>query len=295
MARYPLGQPVRISTTVKDASGALASPASLTLSIRIASADGTATVTGTYSSPVQDSAGTYHQDVPATDLASPGHYQYTWTASGTGAGVSFGEFDVFDPFEIRVISLQDAKLALNIPAANTADDAEIDSWIASIESGLERFTGGPPVNRSFTERCELDGTRTVLLVRQRPLVSVTSIVSVASGSAIDITPGLDIDPVAGTVRTKLGRPFLGPYYAYRPAMLVTGIAGWGVAAPAAFSSFARIVIQHLWSNQRGPVAMPMGGTGVTVPPWLGFAIPNAALELLNGSQDGMSYALEAYI
>ena len=288
--RYPSGQPVRVSTTVRDLDGTAVNAGALTLTLQ--APDSTQAV---YGSPVNDSTGAYHQDLPAGDLSQLGHYQYAWTATGAGAGVAVGSFDVFDPFEVRVLSLQDAKDMLNIPQSDTTWDAQIDSWIASIESGLERFTGGPPVNKTITERCEIDGTYTALALRQRPVVSVSSIVSVASGSPIDISAGLDIDNVAGIVRTRLGWPFLGPYFAFRPAMLVTYVAGWGTAAPPAFNSFARIVIQHLWSNQRGPVAMPMGGTGVTVPPWLGFAIPNAALELLNGSQDGLPYAMEAYV
>ena len=292
--RYPNGQPVRVSTTVRDLSGALADPDSLTLTVKLRQADGTWLTTGTYASPAHDSTGTYHQDVPAADLAANGHYQYAWVSTGTAAGVSYGDFDVFDPFEIRVISLQDAKLTLNIPAATTTDDAEILEWIGSIESGLERFTGGPIVNRVVTERSEMQAYQTVIPVRQRPLVSVVAITG-AGGGAIDISGGLDLDVNAGLIRRPLGLPFYGPYFQWLPMVNVTYVPGWGTAVPAAFSSFARIVIQHLWSNQRGPVAMPMGGTGVVTPPWLGFAIPNAALELLNGSQDGVPFAAEAYI
>lgn len=209
--------------------------------------------------------------------------------------MSYGEFDVFDPFELRVISLQGAKDMLDIPATDTTSDAKLDRLIAAIESGLERFTGGPPVNRPFVERCELDGTLRVLLVRQRPLVSITSIVAVASGQPIDISGGLDVDPVAGMVRTALGWPFVGRFWANSPVMTVTGTAGWGTSVPAAFAEFAAIVIDHLWQPRRGPVAMPMGGVDTVTPPWLGFAIPNRALELLNGSQDGLPYAMEAYI
>ena len=288
--RYPAGQPVRVSTTVRGLDGTPVNAGTLVLTIQ--APDGTKT---DYDSPVNDSTGNYHQDAPAADLSQLGHYQYAWVATGAGAGVAAGSLDVYDPFEVRVLSLQDAKDMLNIPQSDTDHDAEIDSWIASIESGLERFLGGPPVSRTVTERAELDGTLTVLVLRQRPVVSVTSIVAVASSTPVDISGGLDIDNIAGTVRTAIGWPFLGPYWRGRPVMLVTYVAGWGTAAPPAFNSFARIVIQHLWSNQRGPVAMPMGGTGVVTPPWLGFAIPNAALELLNGSQDGIPYALEAYI
>jgi hypothetical protein len=281
---------VRISTILRKLDGTLANDSTLTLAVQ--KPDGTQQ---SYSSPVNDSTGDYHQDVPASDLSQNGHYQFAWTATSTAAGVAVGSFDVYDPFEVRVLSLQDAKDMLGIPQSTTAHDAQVDGWVASIESGLERFTGGPAVTRTFSERCELTGDYRALLVRTRPLVSVTSIVSVASGSAIDISAGLDIDANSGVVRTKLGWPFIGPYFTFRPAMTVNGTAGWGTAVPAAFTDFARIIVQHLWSNTRGPVSMPMGGTGVVTPPWLGFAIPNAALELLNGSQDGMPFAMEAYI
>ncbi|HEX8007634.1 MAG TPA: hypothetical protein VF482_14545 [Trebonia sp.] len=297
MSRYPLGQPVRISTTVRDVTGALVNPSTLTLLVKTAQADGTQLTTGTYASPVNDSTGAYHQDVPATDLTAIGHYQYTWTATGTGAGVSFGDFDVFDPFEAAVLPLQDGKDALNIPQSTTTSDTEIQQYIATIQSNMERMTGGPLTNRSITERAELTDAYTVLQVRQRPLVSVTSIMSVASGQALDISAGLDIDTNAGTIRRKLGYPFYGPYFVWLPAMLVTYVAGWGTAVPAAFNTAARIILQNLWETQHGPSARPSMGANtdmVTLPGW-GFAIPNQAAELLDGSQNGMPFMLEAYV
>ena len=297
MARYPLGQPVRMSTTVKDTSGTLVDPSTLTLLVKAIATDGTWTTTGTYASPVKDSTGTYHQDVPATDLATVGHYQYTWTSTGTGAGVAAGEFDVFDPFEVSVLPLPDAKDALNIAQTVTTYDTEISQYVATIESCLERMTGGPLVNTSITERAELTGGFTVLQVRQRPLVSVTSIVSVASGQAIDISAGLDLDVNAGTIRRKLAYPFYGPYFTWLPAMSVTYVAGWGTAVPAAFNTAARIIIQNLWETQHGPSARPsMGATAdmVTVPGF-GFAIPNQAAQLLEGSQGGVPFMVEAYV
>ena len=288
--RYPAGQPIRVSTTVRGLDGTLATPTALTLTVQKPDA-----TQQSYSSPVQDSTGNYHQDVPAADLTQNGHYQYAWTATGTGAGVSAGDWDVYDPFEVRVMSLQDAKDMLNIPAANTGSDAEIDSWIASIESGLERFTGGPVISRTIVERAELASAYTALLVRQRPLVSVQSIVSVATGTAVSTSGGLDIDTNAGIIRTKIGWPFYGPFFTFGAAVTVTYTAGWGTAVPAAFGSFARIVIQHMWETQRGPVAMPMAGEPSMAVPGFGFAIPNRAAELLNGSQNGVPFACEAYI
>ena len=76
---------------------------------------------------------------------------------------------------------------------------------------------------------------------------------------------------------------------------VTYVAGWGVSVPAAFNSFGRIVLQHLWDTQRGPAAMPMGGGDMVTVPGFGFAIPNAAAELLDGSMDGIPFLSEAYL
>jgi hypothetical protein len=295
--RYPSGQPVRISTTVRDVTGALVDAGTLTLLVKIAAADGTQTTTGTYASPTHDGIGTYHQDIPVTDLAATGHYQYTWTATGTGAGVSFGDFDVFDPFEPALLPLADAKDQLNIPQTTTTSDTEIQSYIATIETSLEAMTGGPLVNRTITaEPARLMNDQTVLVVRQRPLVSVTSITSAASGTTLDITAGLDIDGNAGTIRRRMGWPFYGPFFAWLPDMTITYIAGWGTVMPAAFNSAARIILQNLWDTQHGPAQRPqMGGQEMVTPPGFGFAIPNRAAELLNGSFNGMPFAYEAYV
>jgi hypothetical protein len=295
VSRYPLGQPIRLSTTVRDVTGALVNAGALTLLVKIAQADGTQLTTGTYATPTLDSTGNYHQDIPVTDLAATGHYQFAWTATGTGAGVSFGEFDVFDPFEVSVLPLADAKDALNITAAITTSDSEIAAYVATIESCLERYTGGPLVNKTITaERTEMMSGQTVIPVRQRPLVSVTSITS-ASGGAIDISAGLDLDANAGLIRRKLGLPFYGPFFQWLPACYVTYIAGWGVSVPAAFGSAARIILANLWSTQRGPSPQPLMGEEMVTLPGFGFAIPNQAAELLDGSLNGIPFLVEAYV
>jgi hypothetical protein len=294
VSRYPSGQPIRLSTTVKDVTGTLVNATALTLLVKLAAIDGTWTTTGTYASPANDSTGTYHQDVPVTDLAVTGHYQYTWTATGTGAGVAFGEFDVFDPFETSVLPLQDAKDALNIPAATTTSDSEIAAYIATIEGSFRGMTGGPIVNRTIAERSEMMQNQTVIPVRQRPLVSVTSIAS-ASGTNIDLTGGLDLDQNAGLIRRKLGLPFYGPFFTWLPQVTVTYVAGWGTAVPASFGIAARIILQHLWDTQRGAAGQPLQGEELVTPPGFGYAIPAAAAELLDGSLNGMPYVSEAYV
>ena len=135
----------------------------------------------------------------------------------------------------------------------------------------------------------------MILVRQRPLVSVVSIAS-ASGGTIDLSGGLDIDVNAGTVRRKLGLPFYGPFFQWLPQVNITYVAGWGTSVPAAFSSAARIILAHLWESQRGPASLQgLGGGDLVTMPGFGFAIPNMAAELLDGSFNGLPFANEAFV
>lgn len=272
MPRYPQGQPITLSTTVKNAAGALVNASALALTISKPDA-----TTQSYASPTNDGTGLYHQDVPTADINQLGHYAYKWVATGTGAGVSFSNFDVFDPLEVSVLSLQDAKDHLNIPQTTTTYDNELLSKIATIQSTLEKLTGGPIITRSITERVPCRYAWNELAVRQRPLVAVTSITDVASGVATDIT-GLDVDTNAGIIRRRLGWPFLGLGGAYT----VVYTAGWGTAISPAFNEAARIILEHLWQTQHGPSLRPaIGGEETTLLPGFAFAVPNRAVELLS--------------
>jgi hypothetical protein len=285
VSRYPLNQPIRVSTTVRDVTGALVNAGALTLLVKIRNADGTSSTTGTYASPANDGTGLYHQDIPAADLQILGHYQYTWTATGTGAGVSFGDFDVFDPFESALLPLQDGKDHLNIPQAVTSSDNEIQQYIATIETSLEAMTGGPLIDTVITERAEFSRDMLTLQVRQRPLVQVNSITSIPNGATVDISAGLDVDPFTGIVRTKGGWAFS----AFSPLATVVYVAGWGAQVPAAFNLAARIILANLWDTQHGPAARPSMGAELVSMPGFPYAIPPLAAELLMGAANGVPF------
>jgi hypothetical protein len=290
VSRYPLGAPIRQSTTTRqlniDGTYSLVNATTLTLTVQ--KPDATQQV---YSSPVNDGTGLYHVDIPASDLTQLGHYQIVWTSTGTAAGVQPSDFDVFDPFEAALLPLQDAQDALNEPVLTPAQAAELQAYIATIETSLEGMTGGPLMNRVVTERGELDGTCTVLQVQQRPLVSVTSITPVATGIAADLSAGLDLDKSAGIIRA-IGGTLAGQW---NSAVTTVYVAGWGTAIPAAFNIAGRIILAHLWETQHGPSARPsMGGQDTVLLPGWGFAIPRRAAELLNGSQGGIPFRLEVF-
>jgi hypothetical protein len=155
------------------------------------------------------------------------------------------------------------------------------------------MTGGPVVNRVITsERCEFAGWYQMLQVRQRPLVSVTSITTVMSGTVLDISAGLDINPAARTIRKKDGSPFSSD----STAVLVTYVAGWGTSVPPAFNLAARIILAWLWETQHGPAARPsMGGVDLMATvPGFPYAVPNGAAELLKGHQNGLAFMDEVF-
>ena len=275
MSRYPAGQPVRVSTTVKDVAGVLVDAGTLKLTVK--KPDGT--LLPDYTTPAHDGLGLYHQDIPAADLAQLGHYQYVWTATGTGAGVSGpGSFEVYDPFEAELLSLQDAKEHLNI--LTTTYDAELQGFIDAVVPSIERHLGGPAVIRSIVETVEPVDCYRALPLTKRPFVSLTGITAngvTVSTSDVYATPGR-------VLRRRYGLPFV-PYW--QPPYVVTYKAGLDVAAPADVVLAGKIILGHLWETQRGrsggrgPSANSEMGSPNSIVPGFSFAIPNRAVQLLN--------------
>jgi hypothetical protein len=281
MSRTPNGQPIRLTATASTLAGVLVDDATLALTVQKPDA-----TTQTYSTPTHDSTGTYHQDIPGTDLTQNGHYLYKWTAAATNVvAPSFGDFDVFDPFEPAVLPLADAKDALNIGQATDKYDNEIQAYVATIEADLEKLIGGPIVNRTISnERVHQTYTNPRLALRQKIVQSVTSIVDEWSGASMDVT-SVVVDQVTNMASRKGDLPFLfrGPW------CLVTYVAGLGTAVPAGFNPAARIILQHLWQTQRGPGLAPVPNMDETFLPGMAYAIPNRALDILQ------PYLLEVYI
>lgn len=270
--RYPLGQPITLPITTTDRNGVLGDAGTVTLVVKKPDA-----TTQTYASPAHDSTGKYHQDIPASDLTQLGHYTWAVTTTGTNAGVTPpGEFDVYDPFEPRVLSLQDAKEIANIAGATTIYDEELEVWVDTITVALEVLTGGPAYNRTVTERAEVTGDWRYIALRQRPVVSVTSIVNEASGATV-LTSDVVVDTNSGLVERKLGLPFYGQWGRW---FNVTYVAGWGTQIPASFNAAARLIIDHLASTMRGPGQSPVPRQDETFLPGVQYAIPNRAIEVM---------------
>ena len=280
MARYWNGQPITLTNTIKDRTGTLVDAGAHLITIQ--NPDLTTT---TFTTPTHDSTGTYHQDVAATSLTQNGHYMWKWVTSGVGAGVLPGEFDVADPLEPSVLSLPDAKVTVNINPTTTTYDAELQSMIDTVTASLETITGGPAFNRSVTEYAYVSGDLRNITLRQRPVVSVTSITDIAVGTPMSIVD-IDIDPTAGIIRRKLDLPF---WSFLSTRYQIVYVAGWGTAIPAAFNVAARLIVNHLWRTARGPGLAPVPNEDMTFLPGMSFAIPNRALEVMR------PYSQEVYV
>lgn len=296
--RYPLNQPVRLTAAITDNTVSPAVPTDAgSLQLVLTRPDGTAQ---TYTSAiVHDSTGNYHLDLQATDLSQLGHYQYVWTSTGTGASVQVGELDVYDPNEVELLSVDDAKRQIKVPLTNTTFDDDIRATMALIPPIIEDLTGGPIITRTITnERQPVTGYYTTFILRYRPVVAVQSIVDVASGVSLTITD-LDIDTNSNIIRRKLQLPFLswGPFYN------ITYTAGWGTTVAPGFNKAAKLIFKALWTAERGASSMlvrvgggafasgvnQMGGTETVAAPNDDFAIPQLAMQALR------PYLQEVYV
>lgn len=260
---YDLGDVVPLGTLVRDSAGALANAGAMALTITLP--DGT-TVT---SSPVAPtSTGTYAYDYTTTQA---GRHTVRWVATGINAGAYTDSFDVREATPPAILSLADAKR--HLVKTGTSDDDEIRSWVESITAGIEGLCG-PVVVQTISERHNIRCAGTIVL-RRTPALALTSVVPVLTGGTTYDVDDLDLDENTGEVQRLDGGTLYGPLW-------VTYTAGRRIV-PAAMTSAARIILQHLWRTRQGP-GRPQRGTDdydVSEPvPGFGYAIPNRALQLL---------------
>lgn len=267
MPRYPSGQPIRLTTTVKDVNDALADPGALTLRLY----GPTGALAQTYSSPTRTDTGLYYQDVPAADLATAGRYRFEWTATGSNAGVRSDVFDVDDTATgAPIVALADVKAHLN--KTTTDDDAELLAMIAAAGRVVE-WKIGPVAPRTCIDIIRRPGWK--IRLPRYPIISLTSSTAVVDGVTPDDPADLDFDADTGIVWRSDGAPMVG-------GQRMVYVAGRTVVTANVVEA-ANAIIEHLWETQRGGSSSParvFGAEEVTVVPGMGFSVPNYALELL---------------
>lgn len=264
---YDLGDVVGLSVETRNAAGVLENAGSVTVTIGLP--DGTSATIG----PVAPtSAGVYQYDYPTT---MAGRHTARWIATGANQSAYSDAFDVRPADPGYVISLSDAKAHLNKTSTVTVDDEELRPFIEAAGDVIERHTGKTIARRTVVER-KTESYSSQLWLSHRPVISVTSIATLDGLTTWPVTSTyLDVNPDYGLITRLTGNYWHGN-------LLVTYVAGMSVI-PANYAMAGRIIVQHLWQSQRGQRGGPrVGGMDPGIPGLApsGFAIPNAALELL---------------
>lgn len=189
---------------------------------------------------------------------------------------------------LDVISLAEAKLALNIPGANVTQDGELSSYISAISLRLDRLVG-PIVRRTITDEVH-DGGQYLLTTRYYPVDSIVSIVERQGTTAVTLAAENFAAPTANDylldLTTGIIRRCSGGsdyrFYAGRANVLVTYVAGRfadTASVDPRFKQAAAIMLTHLWRKEQGanPGPYQTSDAATMVPGW---AVPRAVLGLL---------------
>lgn len=275
---YDLADVVPLTVSIKDAAGGPADGGAVVLVVE--KPDGT-TVTPTVAHP---GVGQYQVDY-APDM--PGRHVAMWACTGLNASGFTDVFDVRPAAPPYLVSLADAKAQLNI--TSTADDEELRKVIEAATAAVERHIDKAIVRRTVVEQRNLGnpaisrtpGVLQSFTATKKPVLSLTSVVSADGLTSWDVSGMRGTD--SGVIQVLSGAVVWGP-------VRLTYVAGMQVI-PAECAESAEIIIQHIWENQRGtaggprPGGMDTSGLGFTS---MGYAIPNAALELLGPSVGGIA-------
>lgn len=181
---------------------------------------------------------------------------------------------------MALLTLAEAKAQLDIDS--TSHDEELQSYIEGLTDPIEAIVG-PVVQQAVTETHETPacGAR-VLVLRQAPVVSLTTVEAVYTGGTSYAVDSLTVDETTGTVRRLDGGRMYG-------TLRITYTAG-RTQIPETIKMAAKILLQHMWRTQYGAARGNVGGSddfdvNEPVVGW-GYAIPNRVLQLLERYKTG---------
>ncbi|MCQ9178945.1 hypothetical protein KMT30_07845 [Streptomyces sp. IBSBF 2953] len=265
-----LGAVYQVAVDVADTSGTPADPADATLTIILP--DGS-TVSPAVPSPT--STGQLRVDYVTTQAG-----RHVWRLVTSGPVTAYADvFDVQPAVPDSIVSLAEARPHLNMGPGETSDDDELRGFSAAATRAVERQLGRTVVRRTITDRFHLSpGTREVML-RNVPVLSLTSAVS-ADGATTWNVADLRPDGESGCVTVASGPRLSG-------SVDITYQAGMDVI-PDDYRLAGKIIIGHLWETQRGAMGVQVGGDNESWMPGRGFAIPRRALELLDSPMPGVA-------
>lgn len=248
MPLYAPGSTIRLPTTF-TVDDVLTDPGTVTLTV----VDPENTQTVYTGSVVNDTVGTYHQDIVAT---VPGIYSWKWVGTSPAAGVDEGTFTV----EASLLgagllcSVDDVRAYLQKPDLDVAQDDVVSTLIARASRAIATHT-----SREFgftgtaTRRFRVDGP--LVLLDPYDLQSAT-LVSLDPTAASPQTLTADTDYILGPLNSKGGTYqslHLGSYCAASGSAFgyglvdITGV--WGMASVPEDVKHACVLTVAMWMRR----------------------------------------------
>ncbi len=282
MNRYPLNSSPTVSASFTNLAGAPTDPSTVTLVVTKPDAT---TVTYTGGALTNATVGTWSKQITVDQI---GTWRYDFTGAGAVAAEQSGVFAVGPGLD--VITLAEAKQALNLVGTNTTQDVELGAYITAISLRLDALVG-PIVKRAITNEAR-DGGGLTIRTRYYPVDSITSI-SERPGTVgypigpenFAVTSAYDYDAnlAAGIIYRRTSG--IDALWAYgRQNVLISYIAGRFVDTASVdprYKQAAAIFLTHLWRKEQGanpgPFAQQQGPSG-NVPT---YGVPNVVVDLLS--------------
>ncbi|MGH3096948.1 MAG: phage head-tail connector protein [Streptosporangiales bacterium] len=175
-----------------------------------------------------------------------------------------------------MLTLNDAKKAVNIDDTDTSQDDELQPYMDAVMVAVEHYTGELMSQQVVSEQHEAR-RQSSLMLYSLPVVAVTAVINEA-GAQWDVD-GLHVDKQTGRL-VSLGRPFDG-------FVTVTLRAGYDIV-PANYYVAALIILEQMWRTQRGPSTASFGDVPDFASGPTGFAIPRRAEEMLGPPLGGVA-------
>lgn len=154
---------------------------------------------------------------------------------------------------MSLLALSDVKPHLKID--QPTDDAVLQAKLDAAEAYVSRETNGTGALASTQVTERINGGSTALVLRRRPVLSVTSVTG-AGGNAL-VVGNLDVD----TERGRIGYDQVAPVVFPLPWYTVVYQSGYATAGdvPDDLVEAVRLMTKHFYATQRGSNRRSTGG------------------------------------
>lgn len=222
---------------------------------------------GTTTTPAVTGASTYTVTVPATTQA--GRYEERWVSTGATQAAQTDVFDVFATDPRFMLSLDEARSALNTPTGVTVNDEELRLYLAAATVVIEDMAG--PQLKATATHC-FDGGRGTLVLPEIEIAAVNSIT--VNGATIDPS-SYRVDTYSGVIYAYYGQFQWG----IRNVVVSYTVGGAAVAPNVVLA--ARELVRFWWQQgQQGNAGRGRSQPDADVFASSGYAVPRRVIELL---------------